>query len=198
MRANTRLVAMVGPIIASLVASPQAEAQRSPVWAACANEADSSQMQIGACTIIILEGNQTRKDLASAYNSRGNAYDREGDYDRAIADFTKAIELDAKDAAAYNNRGISYRHEGEDDRAIADYTKAIELDPQYANAYVNRGNAFEAKRDHSRAIADYSKAIEINPRLPAAYSGRGNVFELMGELDQAAADRRKAMEFGSQ
>ena len=46
--------------------------------------------------------------LAVAYNSRGNVYYDEGDYDRAIADYNEAIRLDPKYAFAYNSRGDIY------------------------------------------------------------------------------------------
>ena len=51
---------------------------------------------------------------------------KKGDYDRAIADYNKALELDPKDATAYNNRGYAYRQKGDYDKAIADYDKALE------------------------------------------------------------------------
>ena len=40
-----------------------------------------------------------------AYNNRGNAYEKKGEHDLAIADFDKAIEIDPKYAFAYDNRG---------------------------------------------------------------------------------------------
>ena len=52
------------------------------------------------------------------------------EYDSAIRDYTKAIELDPKFVDAYNNRGLSYDNKKEYDSAIRDYTKAIELDPK--------------------------------------------------------------------
>ncbi len=53
-----------------------------------------------------------------------------GEYDRAIADYDKAIALKPKYADFYNNRGIAYDKKGEYDRAIADYDKAIALNPK--------------------------------------------------------------------
>ena len=47
--------------------------------------------------------------------------------DRAIADYTRAIEIDPRDAVAYNNRGIAYRAKGDNDRAIADLAAAMRL-----------------------------------------------------------------------
>ena len=68
------------------------------------------------------------------------------DYDKAIADYDEAIELDPKDAVAYNNRGVAWYAKNEYDKAIADFNEAIRLDPEDAVAYINRGNAWYAKK----------------------------------------------------
>ena len=60
------------------------------------------------------------------------------DYYGAIADYTKAIELDPNNANAYYNRGLSKLNLKNYYGAIADNTKAIELDPNNADAYFNR------------------------------------------------------------
>ena len=64
----------------------------------------------------------------------GESYIIDHDYDRAIADYTKAIEIDPKFADAYYNRGLAYCYKQDYDRAITDYTKAIEIDPKFAIA----------------------------------------------------------------
>ena len=66
----------------------------------------------------------------------------EGRLDKAIEDYTKAIELNPQHANAYHNRGLAWSKKGDRDKAIEDYNKAIELNPQYADAYNNRGNAW--------------------------------------------------------
>ena len=106
----------------------------------------------------------------STYVYRGCAYRSKGDYDRAIADHTRAIELDPKYVSAYNNRGFAYGSKGDYNRAIADYTRAIELDPNYALAYDNRGATYKynVKGDYDRAIADFTKAIELDPKDESA------------------------------
>ena len=53
-----------------------------------------------------------------AYNNRGGAYYLKGEYDSAIVDFTKAIELNPNYAIAYNNRGVAYHLKKEYDSAI--------------------------------------------------------------------------------
>ena len=74
-----------------------------------------------------------------AFNNRGIVYDHKGEYDRAIADYDRAIELVPNDATAYNNRGVAYGKKGDYDRAIRDYDQAIRLKPDHANAFINRG-----------------------------------------------------------
>ena len=57
------------------------------------------------------------------------------DYYGAIADYTKAIEIDPNYVRAYAFRGDAKRLLNDYNRAIADYTKAIEIDPNYDIAY---------------------------------------------------------------
>ena len=66
---------------------------------------------------------------AREYCDRGLAYAENGHHDRAIANFTMAIEIKPDYALAYGLRAVSYNKKGDHDRAIADFTKAIELDP---------------------------------------------------------------------
>jgi tetratricopeptide (TPR) repeat protein len=61
-----------------------------------------------------------------------------GENERAIADFSKALDLDPRLAKAHYNRAAVYRTKSEIDPAIADYSKTIEIDPQYSNAYFSR------------------------------------------------------------
>ena len=77
------------------------------------------------------------------------------DHYGAIADYTKAIELDTSYTNAYHNRGLAKNKLKDYYGAIADYSKAIELDPNYTYAYNNRGNAKNKLKDYYGAIADY-------------------------------------------
>jgi tetratricopeptide (TPR) repeat protein len=61
-------------------------------------------------------------------------YSRSGDdfkkhHERAVADLTKAIELNANYARAYGERGYAYLQLDDKERAIADFKKAVSLDP---------------------------------------------------------------------
>ena len=63
-------------------------------------------------------------EYARAYNNRGFAYDNFGEYDKAIADYTRAISIDPYYTTAYYNRGFAYRSTGEKGKAEADFLVA--------------------------------------------------------------------------
>lgn len=65
-----------------------------------------------------------------AYNNRGISYLSKGQLDRAISDFSKAIEINPKDAAAYCSRGITYFIKNEYDKAWNDFKQAQTLGGQ--------------------------------------------------------------------
>jgi tetratricopeptide (TPR) repeat protein len=152
----------------------------------------SGDLAIAACSHLIMSGRLKGKDLVAAYNDRGNAWHAKGDHDRAIADYSEAINLAAKDATGDYNRGYAWYARGDRDRAIADYNEAIKLDPRNATAYYNRGNAWYAKADYDRAITDYDEAIKLDPDA-ATYHNRGNAWDTKGEHDRAIADYSEAI-----
>ena len=127
------------------------------------------------------------------YLNRGLAKIKIQDYTGAIADFTKAIEIDPKDADAYNDRGVA-KCELQDYRgAIVDFTQAIELNSIYSDAYYNRANAKGEIQDYNGEIADYTKAIEIDPKAEG-YFKRGLAKGLLKDYRGAIVDYTQAIE----
>ena len=55
------------------------------------------------------------------------AYYYKGEYDKAIADCNKAIELDPELALAYFDRGFAYMELGEKEKALSDFEQCIEV-----------------------------------------------------------------------
>ena len=70
-------------------------------------------------------------DYVDAYNNRGAAYSGLGQYQRAMQDYDKAIQMWAPKASYYNNRRVAYRKMGKDAEADADKDEACLRDAQY-------------------------------------------------------------------
>ena len=129
-----------------------------------------------------------KESAAKTYMKRGLARSAASEWDRAISDFSKVIEIEPLNAVAYFNRGNAQQARGEHNRAIADYDKAISIDPRLAEAYNNRGVARQAKGDTTGALADYEQAIENGPQNARAYANRGLTRLFLGQEKDAAKD----------
>jgi len=136
----------------------------------------------------------SRTPHALGYRWRGIARYAQGDSASAIEDFTKAIELDGKDAVAYTNRGLAMNSIGRFEEAILDFSKAIGLYPKHEVAYNDRGVANRNMGKLDEAIADFTKAVELDSGYAAAYSNRGLAKQRKGLYDEAIVDYSKGIE----
>ena len=64
---------------------------------------------------------------AKEYSNRAFDYEASGEYDKAIVEYTKAIELDSNYALAYFSRGLLLMLQGKKADAITNFEKVIEL-----------------------------------------------------------------------
>jgi tetratricopeptide (TPR) repeat protein len=69
-----------------------------------------------------------RNMVAALYIRRGDALRTARQYDKAVAAFDKAIELNPLFQLAYYGRGASYDEKGDQDQAAADYRKFLEFE----------------------------------------------------------------------
>lgn len=118
---------------------------------------------------------------------RGVAFKNIDQFDKAIADYNKAIELKPDYADAYYNRARALDLKGEYDKAIADYNKAIALnanDPEYYNGL---GVTLDNKGEYYRAIEEYNKALQLNPEYVDAITNQGVTWHNLKQYDKALA-----------
>jgi tetratricopeptide (TPR) repeat protein len=114
--------------------------------------------------LIIVIGCATTQEVkkdADFYNNQGVAYDDKGQYDKAIANYNKAIELNPRYAEAYKNCGNAYLIKGWWGKAIDNYTQAIEINPRLGEAYGGRGVAYIGYRQFDKACSDVKRACEL-------------------------------------
>ncbi len=126
-----------------------------------------------------------------------SGYSPQDEYEMAVDDFTKAIELDPDFAKAYQYRGHAHYYKSEPGKAVADFTASIRLKPD-DGTYVMRGFAYAFQREFDKAIADYNAAIRLNPASGVAYYNRALAYDALGNVDRAKidADFSRARELG--
>jgi TolB-like protein/tetratricopeptide (TPR) repeat protein len=135
--------------------------------------------------------------LAEAHASSGRIagpYDFE--FDRSIAEFERAIQLNPNYAMAHH--WLSWgplTALARFDRAIAEGKRAVELDPlSLINNADLGGNVYFNARRYDEAIAQLRKTIEIDPRFYLAHYYLGQAFQLKGQRTEAITEYQKAVE----
>jgi tetratricopeptide (TPR) repeat protein len=142
-----------------------------------------------------LQANPDRNIAFFIHFHRAWAYGDKGQLDKALNDWTAAIQLNPKSATANYNRGRDYGFTRDRDKAIRDYTTTIQLDPKYLRAYVNRANEYSQKREYKLAFRDATMAIQLNPKHANAYHNRGAYYGETGDFDKSIADFSEAIRF---
>jgi tetratricopeptide (TPR) repeat protein len=132
------------------------------------------------------------------FYSRALAWADRKEYEKAIKDYTKAIELNLDFADAYYKRGVAWQNLNENikanadfDKAIESYCKTIKINPKDAELYLWRGNTWYSKTKYQKAIKDYTKAIENDPDFKEAYYNRGLARFAKKEYNKAIDDYTK-------
>lgn len=129
-----------------------------------------------------------KSDFAEAFNNRGIAYYKLGQYSMAIKDFNQAIRLKPDFAEAFYNRGAAYGGLGQRARAIKDYNQVIRLKPDFAGAFYDRGVVYYQLGQYSKVIEDFSQAIRLKPDYEEAIYNRGVTYYQLGQYSRAIED----------
>jgi len=130
-----------------------------------------------------------------ACRQRARAFEGLGDYEKALADYTRAIACEPGNADLYLWRGDIHRKwNRRHDLAARDFAAAVRLRPADRRALYALGMACFMKADYDGAIESLSKAIGICPVDGRCYNGRGQCYLRKGNLEEALRDLRRACE----
>ncbi|NVM18452.1 MAG: tetratricopeptide repeat protein [Candidatus Lokiarchaeota archaeon] len=115
-------------------------------------------------------------------------------YDIAIEDCNKAIELDSTFIDAYYHIGIANNKKHEYDTAIGYFKKSIDLSPNHAKSWNHMGFSHEKLGQLDKAIDSYKKAVGFEPKYVLANYNLGNAYKQEKQLDNAIGSYKKATE----
>ena len=127
------------------------------------------------------------KSIAIEFYERGLEKDSNNNYEGAIIDFTKAIEIDKEFIDAYRNRASVKCLLGDYEGAIEDYSKIIEINSEDIDAYEDRGRTKYSLKNYIGAIEDFDKIIKIDSETKI-YSLRGKMKRYLLDYDEAMLD----------
>jgi tetratricopeptide (TPR) repeat protein len=109
------------------------------------------------------------------------------DYDGAVAEYAKVVELRPEAAEAYNNLGVALRKKGQLEKAVTSFDRALELRADYREARSNRGWVYVEQKRWQEARRDFEEVLKLDAEDEAALYGLSRV--LKEARDYAGADR---------
>jgi len=133
-------------------------------------------------------------NLVRPYNNLGEAYDKRGEYDKAITEFESALRLNPKYFFALNNLGNIYGKKKEFPKAISYFKKALKQKPDYSPAHYNLARALHLVGKTSAATASYRRAIQFNPYFEQAFYNLANLLLETGKPKEATANFLRFLE----
>eukprot|EP01083_Nonionella_stella_P267683 904365_1 len=103
---------------------------------------------------------KTDNHKAELLKTEGNKLMKKHKYKAAVAQYSKAIDLDPNNAIYFSNRASAQTKLGNYTQAILDSRKASKIDPYYIKAYLREGLAYYETSEYQKAIDVYSKGLE--------------------------------------
>ena len=123
---------------------------------------------------------------ARAYNLIGNALDRLGKPQEAIASYDEALRLDPKLAQAHGARAALLA-DAQPQQALEGFARALALNPNSVPDLINRGGLLNALARPAEALADFDKALTLGPPDPRLLMNRADALALLERYAEADA-----------
>ena len=153
-------------------------------------------------------GTRSFHETADSYNRLGTLYYQQGDMDKAIEAFEKALKRSPHHKTAKQNLNQLYRQKAFNalkrrafNEATAYFQKAIRLNPTDAITYRVMGDGYALASEFAQAITHYQKALELAPddaevqkNLALTYTNHGVTLRNKGDWDAAIRAYRNALE----
>ncbi len=120
-----------------------------------------------------------------AYNNRALTYSDAGNYDMAMKDLDRALELKPDDFEALTNRGNVYFRTGKYRQALDDFMSALRANPVFPNAWNGKGAAYFSLGQFDSALAAFEGALAEKPDYVEVYLNRANVLSVQKRFEEA-------------
>jgi len=155
------------------------------------------------------EGEKERSSLP--YWNRGQFLRNERkDYEGALKDYTRAVEMEPNNPELLNSRGKTYfdmassgKYKNQEkvliEKALKDYTEALskpKITPKSkSEALSNRGAAYGMAGMHQESIRDITESVELDPTNKNAYANRSIAYLNTGQYEKALGDYQAYLKF---
>jgi serine/threonine-protein kinase len=108
-----------------------------------------------------------------------------GNYEKAVDEFTRAIQLDPTSDVAYTGMGSAYERLGKLNDAEKTYQQVINLRPRYWKGYNQLGIFYFRQAQFDKGAAMFEKVTELTPDSFRGYANLGGLYLAEGKYEEA-------------
>ena len=133
--------------------------------------------------------------FSQGYILRGNFYNLQQRYDKALSDFRKAISINSNDGTALLGMAQSLEKIGDFGTSYRILTQAMNYPDVFASAIIQRAQLFICQKKLTLAINDFNYLLEQNPENAQAYFYKGISMIELGEHSDALLCFEQAIKY---
>ena len=121
-------------------------------------------------------------EATALYIIAGDANTKLNQFDSAIKNYKKAINLNPDFAVSHFNLGVAFQDTGDFKAALKSYRKAIKINPHHLEAHLNAGCVLQKTGNLNEAIECYRKILKIDANYTEAHFNKALCLKLKGQL----------------
>lgn len=123
----------------------------------------------------------------------GNIFHWHADYQNAIGEYEKAIQIFPENYEAWYNLGNSQADAGDQEQAIRCYRESLRIKSDFHLAIKELGVLFQQQGRIEEAFAFYQEALKIEPNYAEGHASLGGLYARQGKIPEAIACYRRAL-----
>ena len=142
----------------------------------------------------VIESGPSYEDIDQVYYGRALVHEERQEYDLALADCLKSIDIEPEDAETRVMAAQLYRREEAFDEALEHATRAAELQPDSLQAHFLMGDCHLMLGNPEQALEHTLRASEIDEASDVLRRKLGEICSEMGDLEHALRHVDRAVE----
>jgi tetratricopeptide (TPR) repeat protein len=128
---------------------------------------------------------------------RAECYRKTGEFDKALSDIEKYLEIYPENKVALSLAGNTEALSGDNIKALEYFSENLKLHPNDPECYIDRANAYFVSKTWDWAIKDYSMSLDLKPGNSDVWLSKGVALLNSGMLENACHDFRKSLSMGN-
>ncbi|MDX8551899.1 tetratricopeptide repeat protein [Methanospirillum sp. J.3.6.1-F.2.7.3] len=116
-------------------------------------------------------GGDSSEEAIKYYNS-GNNFLNAGNYDKALASYNQALNINPKFVEVWNNKGTVLAKLGRVEESLTAFDQGLKINPNYANLWLGKGLALSMLGNFEDGLQAVEQSLKIDPTNEDAKSAK--------------------------